>query len=88
MELEGYSWPMCNELVHSVMMCSTVIGVIHKLAVDKSVDAQIHMTCCGDIFKSPKCTSYTCDPNHAHSRDSSHHRVGQKNRTVLTVDNF
>jgi len=34
MELEGYSGPTYNKLVHSATMRSTVVGVIHKLTVD------------------------------------------------------
>ena len=33
MELEGYSRPTYNKLVHSATTCSTVVGVIHKLIV-------------------------------------------------------
>jgi len=38
MELEGYSQPTYNKLVHSDMMRSTVVGVIHKLTVAEFVD--------------------------------------------------
>jgi len=38
MELEGYSWPMYNKLVHSDTTRSTVIDIIHKLTIDKFVD--------------------------------------------------
>ena len=31
MELDGYSRPTCNKLVHSATMHSTVAGVIHQL---------------------------------------------------------
>jgi len=36
MELEGYSWPTYNKLVHSAMTCSTVVGVIYKLTVEST----------------------------------------------------
>jgi len=53
MELEGYSRPMYNKLVHSATAHRTVIGVIHKLTVDKFVN------CTGDLlwwnFLGPKC---------------------------------
>ena len=38
MELEGYSLPMYNKLVHSATIRSTVVGVIHKLTVDEFVN--------------------------------------------------
>jgi len=34
MELEGYSRPTHNKLVHPATTRSTVVGVIHKLTVD------------------------------------------------------
>jgi len=34
MELEGYSRPTYNKLVHSATTRSSVVGVIHKLTVD------------------------------------------------------
>jgi len=34
MELEGYSRPTCDKLVHSATTRSTVVGEIHKLTVD------------------------------------------------------
>jgi len=37
-ELEGYSRPTYNKLVHSATTRSTVVGVIHKLTVDEFVD--------------------------------------------------
>jgi len=46
MELEGYSRPMYNKLVHSA-----IVGVIHKLTVDEVVDhSKTPMTCCCEIF--------------------------------------
>ena len=63
MELEGYSRPTYNKLVHSAMTRSTVVGVIHKLTVDEFVDCtNTPMTCCGEIFKVQnvqKCTLTT-----------------------------
>ena len=51
MELEGYSQPTYNKLVHSDTICSTVIGVTHKPTVDDFVDnACTPMACCGEIF--------------------------------------
>jgi len=53
MELEGYSRPTYNKLVHSAMTRSIVVGVglIHKLTVDEFVDcANIPTTYCGKIF--------------------------------------
>jgi len=38
MELEGYSRPTYNILVHSATMRSTVVGVIQKLTVDEFLD--------------------------------------------------
>jgi len=37
MELEGYSRPTYNKLVHSATTRSTVVGVIHKQTVDDIV---------------------------------------------------
>jgi len=52
MELEGYSRPACNKLVHSAMSRSTAVGVIHKLTVDEFVDCtNTPNTCCGKIFE-------------------------------------
>ena len=42
MELEGYSRPTYNKLVHSAMTCFTVVGVIHKLTVDEFVITPVH----------------------------------------------
>ena len=53
MELEGYSRPTYNKLVHSAMTRSTVVSVtvIHKLTVDEFVDHTVTpTTCCGEIF--------------------------------------
>jgi len=51
MALEGYSRPTYNKLVHSAMMRSTVVGVIHILTVDEFVNCtNTLMTCCGEIF--------------------------------------
>jgi len=51
MELDSYSRPTYNKLVHSVMTRLTVVGVIHKLTVDEFVDNTCTlMTCCGQIF--------------------------------------
>ena len=51
MELEGYSRPTYNKLVHSATTRSTVVGVIHKLTVDEFVDHTVTpTTCCGEIF--------------------------------------
>ena len=51
MELEGYSRPTYNKLVHSATTHSTVVGVIHKLTVDEFVDNTCTPTiCCGEIF--------------------------------------
>jgi len=36
MELEGYSLPTYNKLVHSATTRSTVVGVIHKLTVEST----------------------------------------------------
>ena len=41
MELDGYSGPAYNKLVHSAMTRSTFEGVIHKLTVDELI-APIH----------------------------------------------
>jgi len=50
-ELEGYSQPAYNKLVHSATTRSTIIDVIHKLTVDEIVDnTNTPMTCCGEIF--------------------------------------
>jgi len=45
MELEGYSRPTNNKLVHSATTRSTVVCVIHKLTVDEFVD-----NTCGEIY--------------------------------------
>jgi len=54
MELDGYSRPTYNKLVHSATMRSTIIGAIHKLTVDEFVDLYTNdftpTTCCGKIF--------------------------------------
>jgi len=44
MELEGYSRPTYNKLVHSATTRSTVVGVIHKLTVESTslLDTSIH----------------------------------------------
>ena len=44
MELEGYSRPTYNKLVHSATTRSTVVGVIHKLTVESTslLDTPIH----------------------------------------------
>ena len=76
MEIEGYSRPTYNKLVHLAITRSTVIGVIHKLTVDEFVDCtNTPMTCCGEIFLSPKCRNYTRNPDDAHSGEVSHHRA-------------
>ena len=49
MELEGYSRPTCNKLVHSATTRLTVVGVIHKLTVDVD-NTCTPTTCCGEIF--------------------------------------
>jgi len=50
MELEGYSKPTYNKLVHSATTRSDVVGVIHKLTVDEFVDCTYTpTTCCGEI---------------------------------------
>ena len=50
-ELEGYSRPTYNKLVHSATTRSTVVGVIHKLTVDEFVDhTNTPTTFCGEIF--------------------------------------
>ena len=50
MELEGYSQPTYNKLVHSVTMRSTLEGVIHKLTLNKFVDhTNIPTICCGEM---------------------------------------
>jgi len=41
MELEGYSRPTYNKLVHSAMTRSTVLSVIHKLTVDEFADQRV-----------------------------------------------
>ena len=38
MELDSYSQPTFNKLVHSATTRSTVVGVINKLTVDDFVD--------------------------------------------------
>jgi len=51
MELEDYSRPTYNKLVHSATTHSTFLGVIHKLTVDEFVDNTCTPTiCCGEIF--------------------------------------
>jgi len=51
MELEDYSRPTYNKLVHSGKMRSTVVGVIYKLTVDEFADhTNTPTTCCGEIF--------------------------------------
>ena len=51
MELEGYSQPTYNKLMHSATTRSTVVGVIHKLTVDEFADCtNTPTTCCGEIF--------------------------------------
>jgi len=57
MELEGYSRPTYNKLMHSTTARSTVVGVIHKLTAD-------------DFFLSPQCRNYSPDSDHAHLEDS------------------
>ena len=52
------------------MMCSTVVGVIHKLTVDEFVDHANTPTTCWRNFLSPKCRNYSLDPDHAHLGDS------------------
>jgi len=44
MELEGYSRPTYNKLVHSATTRSTVVGVIYKLTVEPTslLDTSIH----------------------------------------------
>jgi len=60
MELEGYSRPTYNKLVHSATTRSTVVGVIHKLTVDEFVDhINTPTTCCGEIFNVQKITHVT-----------------------------
>ena len=55
MKLEGYSGPMCNKHVHSIITRSSrfhcLIGVINKPTTDRVVDITcIPTTCCGEIF--------------------------------------
>ena len=51
MELEGYSRPTYNKLVHSAMTRLAVVGVIHKLTVDESFDhTNTPTTYCGEIL--------------------------------------
>ena len=55
MELEGYSRPTYDELVHSAMTRSTVAHVIHMLSADEFVcDHTSTPTCCGDEKSSLK----------------------------------
>jgi len=50
MELQDYSRPTYNKLVHSAMTRSTVVGVIHKLTVDEFFDhTNTPTTCRGEI---------------------------------------
>ena len=49
MELEAYSRPTYNKLVHSATTHFTVVGVIHKLTVDVN-NTCTPTTCCGKIF--------------------------------------
>ena len=46
MELEGYSRPTYNKLVHSATTCSTIIVVIHKPTVKEFVDNTNTPTTC------------------------------------------
>jgi len=65
MELEGYSRPMYNKLVHSAMTHSIVVGINHKLAVDEFVDCTNTLDLLLRNFLSPKCRNYSRDPDHA-----------------------
>ena len=49
-ELEGYSRPTYNKLVHSATTRSTIVGVIHKLIVDVD-NTCTPKTCCGELFQ-------------------------------------
>jgi len=49
LQLEGYSRPTYNKLVHSATMHFTVVGVIHKLTVDVD-NTCTSTTCCDEIF--------------------------------------
>jgi len=70
-ELEGYSRPTYNELVHSATTRSTVVGVIHKLTVDVFLDhTNTTTTWCGDIFQLQNVDKYSHDSDHAHLADS------------------
>ena len=70
MELEGYSRPTYNKLVHSATTRFTVIGVIHMLTVDEFVDHQYNYDLLWRNFLSPKCRNYSRDPDYAHLGDS------------------
>jgi len=76
MELDGYSRPTYNKLVHSATMRSTIIGAIHKLTVDEFVDnictpPTLHRRLAVAKFSlSPQCKNYSRDPNHAHLEES------------------
>ena len=49
MELEGYSRPTCNKLVHPATMRSAIVGVIYRL-YRRRVLLTTPSTCCGEIF--------------------------------------
>jgi len=57
MELEGYSQPTYNKLVHSATTRLEVVDVIHNLTFD-------------EFLLSPKYRNYSRDPEYAYSKDS------------------
>ena len=65
MELDGYSRPTYNKLVHSATTRLTVVGAIHNLTVDEFVDYTDDLL--WRNFLSPKGRNYSRDPDHAHS---------------------
>ena len=70
MELEGYSRPKYNKLVHSAQMHSIVIGVIQKLTNYEFLDHTNTDDLLWQNFISPQCRNYSREPDHTHLGDS------------------
>ena len=76
MELQGYSRPTYNKLVHSATMRSADICVIHKPTADELVNNTCRSTVHRLVavgwrnFLSPQCRNYSRDPDLAHLGDS------------------
>ena len=59
MELEGYSRPTYNKIVHSATTRATVVGVIHKLTVESTITPIHRRLAVAKFLTSKKITHVT-----------------------------